>query len=225
MKLTEVDTTLTEGATDWVKAGLGALGSAAGYSPGREYAQDALEKNFFVNNFIKKMTGMLAQVWPQIHEQQVKAEEAKQFLQQVQQNKPVVFNGQTIQPTDPKYNIAANEMKKNLSIEPMDLAGYLNKVVHQYAGGYNLSQYENDLKQLSTGVAVNYQSNRGTADLKKIGELLYTIIKQSNGTQANAETPKNPSTLKAIISKLSELSPQDLAKLSAAIEKQKQNIL
>ena len=109
MKLQEVDSTINEAITDWIKAGIGTLGAAAGYSKGAEYASAALEKSHFVNEFTKKIGGMLATIWPKIQKQQQAYIAAQKSMQAIAANQPVVYAGKTINPTDPNYDAVKAE--------------------------------------------------------------------------------------------------------------------
>lgn len=228
MKLQEVDSTINEAVTDWIKAGIGTLGAAAGYSKGATYAQEALAKSHFVGEFTKKISGMLATVWPKIQKQQQAYAAAQKNMQAMAANQPVVYGGRTINPTDPNYDAVKAENQRILqsgtSPDQFDLAGYLYKIIKQYAGGVNIAAYDYDIMNLCNKMARTYQSTRGTAELKAMGELLYQAIKANTPqeqTQSGAAPAVGAVTLKSVITNiLPNMSDADLAKLPEAIKQQ-----
>jgi len=224
MKLQEVDSTINEGMTDWIKAGIGTLGAAAGYSKGATYAQDALKRSHFIGEFTKKISGMLAIVWPKIQKQQQAYIVAQKNMQAIAANQPVVYGGKTINPTDPNYDAVKAENQRILqsgtSPDQFDLAGYLNKVIKQYAAGVNIAPYDYDIMNLCNQLAKNYQSTRGTAELKDIGELLFQAIKASTPKEETPAAEAGTVSLKSVSDLLPKLSDADLVKLTAAIKQQ-----
>ena len=228
MKLQEVDSTINEAVTDWIKAGIGTLGAAAGYSKGATYAQDALQKSHFVSEFTKKISGMLATVWPKVQKQQQDYTAAQKSLQAIAANQPVVYAGRTINPTDPNYDAVKAENQRILqsgtSPDQFDLAGYLYKIIKQYAGSVNIAAYDYDIMNLCNKMARSYQSTRGTAELKAMGELLYQAVKANTPqeqTQATASPEAGEVSLRSVITNvLPKLSDADLDKLPAVIKQE-----
>jgi hypothetical protein len=225
MKLTDIDKTiLDEGILDYVKAGIGTLGYAAGYDPAKKYANELLEKNHFMSGFVQKMSGMLATVWPKVTDNKEKFSAAEEKQKLFAQNKPVIFSGVTVQPGDPRYSTAKSQNDRILKAGPLDfnMASYLMEVIKTYCQGVDISAQQGAIQGLCQQVEAAYPETRGIKELRGIGELIYGAIKKAEPKTPTPQEQATSAIFKNMMANLSKLKEEELKDLIAAAQKQQQ---
>jgi hypothetical protein len=246
MKLTEVDSSLTEGILDSAWAGTKAIGlSAIGAN---EKAKQVLAKKQFTDTFVKKMSTMLATQWPAIQKAQQEKIAAQEKAQAAQQQKAQAMATKTApqaaQPStiiDPKtgkpfvaetssssYNLFRRRFDKALTEATAQeanpnygMAEHIMKVLVSYMNPIDLSQYTSQLENLANQIANTYQSNHGIPTMKDLGGFLYDIMqayKQSQGMEAPKEEPKQRVT--SILNTIKNLTDEEKQQLMAALQPQ-----
>lgn len=221
MKLQEVDDQVNEGLSDWVKIGMGTLAGAAGSSAGTRKAVKAYEQSNFVNNFVAKMSGMLATVWPKILAAQQEFNTAKSMLDLMNVGKPVMYGNKQVTIDQPLYATLKAQYQRTFAEgqDQFDLSKYLLQIIQQYASSVNLQNYISEIEGLCQEVAKNYQVNRGAPSLKKIGLLIYEAIKTAQPAEIDASTETFRVKITQILPMLDRMTVGDLQKLSTEIQK------
>jgi hypothetical protein len=220
MKLQEVDESVNESLSKWVQLGIGGLAGAAGSSVGAKRAKSRYEEEHFIDTFVGKMNGMLSIVWPKVQKSQQEAAIAKQMMDLINQGKPIVVGRQQVNPGTPQYNAYKGQYEKTLATyQEFDLAQYLMQVITQYASGYDLSQSQGELQALTGQVASTYQTNRGLPALKKIGKVIYDIIKLNQPSVPEEPSETARVKLATVTNLLDRMTVSDLEKLVAEVQK------
>lgn len=221
MKLQEVDDNVNEGLSDWVKIGMGALAGAAGHDPTKRKAVKAYEQSNFVNNFVKKMSGMIATVWPKILKAQQEFNQAQSMLQLMNVGKPIMYGNRQVTIDDPLYNTLKAQYQRTFAAgqDQFDLAKYLMQVIQQYASSVNLNNYMGSIQQLCQKAANSYQSNKGLPALKEIGALIYEAIKIAQPPELEEPSETARVKLGTVLPMLERMTVADLQKLATEIQK------